>query len=213
MKHKQILAFVLLLIVGATYAVLTQKTKLGLDLAGGTRVVLQAETDKLPKGQGKWTAENLRPVIEIIRKRIDAQGVAEPVIQPKGNDQVVIELPDIKNKDAAIKQLQSTARLEFQWLRSVKDDRHPMAKYHMESSKDENGDDVYVFTDAQGNEIPEAKVLEESPLILTGNDLLPKSAGDKDPQNYQPEVRLQFTKDGRNKFEDLTRTHVGEHLA
>ncbi|MGW8193050.1 MAG: protein translocase subunit SecD [Desulforhopalus sp.] len=51
--------------------------------------------------------------LEIIRNRIDQFGVAEPVIIRQGEDEIVIQLPGIKDSERAMKLLGDTAQLEF----------------------------------------------------------------------------------------------------
>jgi preprotein translocase subunit SecD len=80
------------------------KPLLGLDLQGGASVVLQP--------QGKVDNGILNQAIGIIRKRVDALGVAEPQISRQGHN-VVIELPGIKNPQAALATVGQTAELRF----------------------------------------------------------------------------------------------------
>ena len=222
-RYQQIFILILALVIGAiaimavpTYRGKPWHIKRGLDLAGGVRVVLQAETEKLPEGQ-KWSTDKQNSIIRIMRTRIDSMGVSEPLIQPKGSDQVVIELPAIKDKDQAIAMLQSTARMEFRHLWDVhyanaKRYRPMAARYTMDVSQDAKGD-IYTFTDSNGKEIPQSQILADSRLILTGDDLRPVTTTTKDPQNYQAVVAMEFTKEGKRKFADFTRRNVGEILA
>ncbi|MBM3494925.1 MAG: hypothetical protein FJX72_11500, partial [Armatimonadetes bacterium] len=80
--HWRLLWLILLLLAGSIYVVVTRKPKLGLDIQGGMRVVLRAKKEDLRTG--KWTADNLETTAGIIRSRVDALGVAEPVIYTKG---------------------------------------------------------------------------------------------------------------------------------
>ena len=215
-RYQQIFVLILALVIGSVAVIATKPIKKGLDLAGGVRVVLKAETDKLPEGQ-KWSNDHLNSIIRIMRTRIDSMGVSEPLIQPKGDDQIVIELPDVKNKDEAIGMLQSTARMEFRHLWDVhfadSTKYRPMAaRYTMEISSDEKGD-LYTFIDANGKTVPNSQIIADSRLILTGDDLKPVSAAQKDPQNYQSVVAMEFTAKGKQKFADFTRRNVGEILA
>jgi SecD/SecF fusion protein len=205
---------ILALVIAAIVITIKVPMKEGLDIAGGVRVVLQAQTEQLPKGQ-TWDANKYLPsIIRIIRNRIDIQGVAEPLIQGKGTDQIIVELPDIQNKDEAIAALQSTARMEFRQLQNVKTARHPGAKYSMSVEKDDSGNEIYHFTDAAGNDVPTAKIIAESRLILTGDDISPKSEATKDQQKMGANVvAIEFTRTGKKKFADFTRRNVGEHLA
>ena len=81
------------------------KIKLGLDLRGGTSVVLQA--------QGKIEPDTMSKVKNIIERRVNSIGVAEPVIQLSGNDKLIVELAGIKDPQKAIELIGTTAKLEF----------------------------------------------------------------------------------------------------
>ena len=83
--------------------------KRGLDLQGGLHVVLQAD---LAPGEeiGDGAMDAVRAIIE---NRVNALGVAEPVIQLEGNDRVIVELPGVSDPDEAIKLFKETGRLEF----------------------------------------------------------------------------------------------------
>lgn len=213
MKRYQILALIIILVIGAVVVLFTKPTKKGLDLAGGVRVVLRAKAEDLQGGE-KWDpSKDLPAVIRVIRNRIDKFGVSEPQIIPKGTDQIIVELPDFDDVDEAVAQLQGTARMEFRHLVNVKNKRHPSAKYEMIVTKDESGNDVYEFVDSQGNPVDTRKVLEESPLILTGDDLLPGKATGTVGSDYRSAVSIEFNNEGRKKFADFTRRNVGEYLA
>ena len=81
------------------------KVKLGLDLRGGTSVVLQA--------QGKIEPDTMSKVKNIIERRVNSIGVAEPVIQLSGNDKLIVELAGIKDPQKAVELIGTTAKLEF----------------------------------------------------------------------------------------------------
>ena len=81
------------------------KIKLGLDLRGGTSVVLQA--------QGKIEPDTMSKVKSIIERRVNSIGVAEPVIQLSGNDKLIVELAGIKDPQKAVELIGTTAKLEF----------------------------------------------------------------------------------------------------
>ena len=64
------------------------KIKLGLDLQGGTSFLLAMRTNDLANPQDVGGA--IAQAVEVLRKRVDSFGVAEPVIQPLGNDEILI---------------------------------------------------------------------------------------------------------------------------
>jgi preprotein translocase subunit SecD len=86
-----------------------RKPHLGLDLQGGLEVVLQAVP---PKGQ-KVTQQGLDNAVSIMRSRVDKLGVSEPEIRKQGNDQIVVELPGVKDAAQAAQLIGKTAQLEF----------------------------------------------------------------------------------------------------
>jgi preprotein translocase subunit SecD len=81
----------------------------GLDLQGGLQVVLQARP---VAGQtiDKNTLEGTRRTLE---RRVNGLGVSEPLIQTRGNDQIIVELPGVDDPQEAIGILQQTALLEI----------------------------------------------------------------------------------------------------
>ncbi|HEY7602707.1 MAG TPA: protein translocase subunit SecD [Gaiellaceae bacterium] len=86
-----------------------KQTRLGLDLQGGLEVVLQAVP---PKGQ-KVTQQGLDNAVSIMRSRVDKLGVAEPEIRKQGSDQIVVQLPGVKDAAQAAQLIGKTAQLEF----------------------------------------------------------------------------------------------------
>lgn len=85
------------------------RTHLGLDLQGGMQVVLEAD---MPEGQ-QVDAAALGAAKTIIDNRVNALGVAEPLVQLAGSNRIVVELPGITDPDLAIATLRETGLLEF----------------------------------------------------------------------------------------------------
>jgi SecD/SecF fusion protein len=111
---------VLLLIAGmlvASLAVIaTKPTRLGLDLKGGVSLIYQGK----PTKQAQVNSDSIQRAIDIMRKRVDQLGVAEPQIQRSGADQIDVSLPDVKNADEAARQVGTTAQLFFyDWEKNV----------------------------------------------------------------------------------------------
>ena len=103
-KKTQYLWLLVILVVPAVILYFN-KIKLGLDLRGGTSVVLQA--------QGKIESDTMDKVRDIIERRVDGLGVTEPVIQISGNDRLIVELAGIKDSQKAVELIGTTAKLEF----------------------------------------------------------------------------------------------------
>jgi preprotein translocase subunit SecD len=81
----------------------------GLDLQGGLQVVLEARP---PEGQ-TVDRDVLSGTRDTIERRVNALGVSEPLIQTRGNDQIIVELPGASDPEAAIRLLRQTALLEI----------------------------------------------------------------------------------------------------
>ena len=81
----------------------------GLDLQGGTHIVMQAEDTE----QNKVTPEAIVQVINIMQKRVNEMGLTEPIIQREGARRIIIELPGEKDPKKAIETIGKTAVLEF----------------------------------------------------------------------------------------------------
>ncbi|MFZ5805748.1 MAG: protein translocase subunit SecD [Verrucomicrobiota bacterium] len=81
--------------------------KPGLDIMGGTQFLVQLG--------GKPTPAARDQAIEVVRKRIDGMGLAEPLIQPAGENRIIVQIPGVSEKDKQIYrgQLQRVAKLEF----------------------------------------------------------------------------------------------------
>jgi protein-export membrane protein SecD len=83
--------------------------KLGLDLQGGTQVLLEAA---LPPGQ-TLTPGVMNTARSIVENRVNGLGVSEAVVQLQGEDRIITELPGVRDPDQAIRTIQSTGQLEF----------------------------------------------------------------------------------------------------
>ena len=89
------------------------KTHLGLDLQGGTQLILRLRTEELPAGSNVSGPDLQTQTIRVIDKRINALGVSEPVIQAIGTDKILIELPGISDIEQAKELATRQAFLEF----------------------------------------------------------------------------------------------------
>ncbi len=92
--------------------------KLGLDLQGGTHLVLEADLSDVPSEKHKKAVAS---AIRVIRNRIDQFGVTEPIIQQAAGNRIIIELPGLRDISRAKKLIGETALLEFKLLKSADD--------------------------------------------------------------------------------------------
>lgn len=109
-----VLALVVVLLGVAAYFIfinepVTKSTQLGLDLQGGVSAQLQGSQT----GGGKVTREEMVQAADLIRQRIDRLGVAEPDVRVQSENQIVVQIPGVKNPDEVIRIIGSTAQLGF----------------------------------------------------------------------------------------------------
>ncbi|MBM7556276.1 protein translocase subunit SecD [Halanaerobacter jeridensis] len=112
-KQKRVLklaSIVVLLLVAAYFLYpLNESINLGLDLQGGTHVVLEAQDT----AKTKVNNEAMQRVKSVIKRRVNGMGLTEPVIQLQGERRIIVELPGIENPNEAIQTIGRTAQLKF----------------------------------------------------------------------------------------------------
>ncbi len=93
----------------AVYVILNNPINLGLDLRGGTQILLEAQDTPEVTVDSEVTGRTL----EVLRRRVDAFGVAEPTLQLSGDRRIIIELPGLEDPDEALEVIGRTAQLTF----------------------------------------------------------------------------------------------------
>ena len=162
-----------------------KKIKLGLDLQGGVRVLLQLNpSPEVPK----ITGEIQEQVSAVIDNRVNGMGVAEPVITSVGTDRILVELPNVKNPDEAVRTLKDIAKLDFKIV--------PQAVAQRAETDKKYADD------------PKGAYKDSGPVVYTGAEL--KSAAAGFDRGHNPEITFQ-TKDSA-KFGLLTQKNLGNLL-
>ncbi|TCL35821.1 preprotein translocase subunit SecD [Anaerospora hongkongensis] len=100
----------ILVVFGYYISPLAMSIKQGLDLQGGTHVVLEA----VDTPEAKVDDDAVQRVIKIIERRINELGLTEPIVQRQGERRIIVELPGVKDPERAIELIGKTAMLEFQ---------------------------------------------------------------------------------------------------
>ncbi len=124
-KNLLILAFVVILVGVSIYYIYPPQisTRLGLDLRGGTRVILTA-TDETGEGVSE---EKMEKAMLIIQDRVDKLGVSEPEINRViGTGSIVVQLPAVTDPKKAIDIIGKTAQLEFRILEGFDEEDKPI---------------------------------------------------------------------------------------
>ena len=113
-SHLLLMGLILVALVGVALLAIPgspvhRKATLGLDLQGGLEVVKKA----VPEQGQTVDSEGMDDAVSIIRSRIDSVGAFEPEIRQQGSDQIVIELPGVKDQKRATELIGQTAKLEL----------------------------------------------------------------------------------------------------
>ncbi len=178
---------------------LEKNINLGLDLKGGMHLVLKVETEKLSENARQ---DAVLRAIEILRNRIDGLGVAEPVIQRQGEDQIIVQLPGITDREKAVRMIGQVAELNFAIV----------------------SDNSSYLQQALGGTVPEGYALkytkdDKSPVLIENTpalrgDAVSDARVDFDSMNLgAPTISLTFNAEGSKEFARITREHTQERLA
>ena len=189
---------------------------LGLDLKGGTHMVMELEVDKL---DAKTTLnEAMSQAIEIIRNRVDQYGVAEPLIVRQGQRWIVVQLPGVTDSTRAKELVGKTALLEFRMVDDSERARSALNKI-LEAGNPFVG--TAVSTSA-------AKLVPEGMSLFAGKDDTPYLLGNDVPLTGAqletakvstggdygaPVVDFKFKPEFASKFTNLTAANVGRRMA
>ena len=170
--------------------------------------------------------------LEILRNRIDQFGVAEPVIVRQGADQIVIQLPGIKDKDRAMKLIGDTAQLEFKMVAdSPGVDLNALVAEAKKNGSWHEKEDMAKLNRAIQASLPEnttlyfekdkdpattrdviRPILLENKVLMTGN--MVKDAQVRIGGTFNaPYVSLDLTGYGGKVFGNITEKNVGRRMA
>jgi preprotein translocase subunit SecD len=182
------------------------KTKLGLDLVGGVRILLEAD---IPETQ-TITSESLNTAKQIVENRVNGLGVNEAQVQTVGGRRIMVELPGLENPEQAVDTLKSTGLLEFVDMSTITQQealtlKDQIIKTDYQLSGTSPISNTATITDTTNLS---ARVWTTA---LTGADLENAQVSTDKAGAY--EVAITFTTDGAKKFADYTNNHVGDVLA
>lgn len=179
------------------------KVKLGLDLRGGTQFVVQVKPKLDDDGKPlKIDATQLTQAMEIMRRRVDKFGVAEPLIQTAGEDKIIIQVPGLsqEQRDEARRTISEVAKLEFRLT-------HPnSSELVAEGTEFIPGAELMSY-DLDGRK---AYHFVERKVSMAGSHIKRASAR-RNELTGSPEIHFTLDALGANIFAKLTETHmVGE---
>lgn len=188
--------------------------KLGLDLAGGSHLVYEADVTSLNPDE---VPELMNVLREVIERRINAFGVSEPIVQVERSsfvsevkqERLVVELPGVANIEDAVKEIGKTPLLEFKLVDAEVLAAQTAVEENLGSAIEDglaevkikglDGREPYIETGLTGRYLKNAEL-----VFGQGN-----GAG----LSNEPIVSITFNEEGAELFEKITRDNVGTQLA
>ncbi|MFI7286237.1 protein translocase subunit SecD, partial [Streptomyces anulatus] len=186
---RAVLAVAVLLV--SVYISLTMSPRLGLDLQGGTRIVLQARDTAAVEADRETTDRTL----EVLRQRIDSLGVSEPSLTRSGEDRIIVELPDVQDPRQAAEVIGRTAQLTFHAVEGPAVEEPDEKPSNSDPAPDP---DRLVLPDEQG------RSLDLGPARLSGAGVEDATAGFDAQGGAGWSVSLEFRKDAGQDWKRLT---------
>ncbi len=189
------------------------RIKLGLDLQGGTSFLVSMDTNRLANVADK--AHALEQAVEVLRKRVDRFGVAEPILQPQGENRILIQLPGLSDadKESAKNTIKKAAFLEFRLVHPESDElvRQGIIEpgYELLREKRRKRD----RTGEPDSQIERVYLVKKGPEKGLTGKYVERSGVFADPVTGMPKISLRFNSEGASLFADITRENVGRLLA
>ena len=183
--------------------------RLGLDLKGGVGVTMKMDISELAELSSFEQAEQLEDAISIMAERLDGSGVAEPIIRPRGENAIEIQMPGASTKEnpEIIDIIKKPARLEFRTVHaSLEPDTTPTNQYPV-------GYEVLAeeIEDRKNGEVYERRIFVKRIPEATGEIVEDAFASQTPTGGFQ--VNLVMTSDGANIFRAVTEKLLGQPLA
>lgn len=211
----------------ATHSRPKHMLNLGLDLKGGTHMLLELEVEKLSKKDKANLTDAMARAIEIIRNRIDQYGVGETPISRQGERWISVDLPGISDTEEAEALIGKTAQLEFRIVSQAPGAEDAISKAYASDDPVFDKDGILINEEVrkalppntiicrgsgdEGSSSEKFFVLEDT-VAVTGAHL-ENARVETDNQFGQPIIAFTFNKEGGKKFERLTAANHQRLLA
>jgi len=179
---------------------INKRINLGLDLKGGMHLILKVQNENLPTAAAREDA--VLKSMEVLRNRIDGLGVGETLIQRQGDNQILLQLPGVTDRDKALDMIGRVARLEFHLVDADETHLKDALAGHVPSGeelmvmKKDGGAPVLIFKD-----------------VAMGGEGIKDAHVDFSTTGMEPKITMTFNDKGTKDFGDLTTAHVSERLA
>ncbi|PSF05416.1 protein translocase subunit SecDF [Marinobacter fuscus] len=170
---------------------------LGLDLQGGSHLLLEVDTSELiaanpDQNRQQLVKDAIERSLEVVRRRLDETGLVEPSITRQGEDQILVQMPGVADPADIRDLLGTTAQMSFHWV--ARGDNTPRSA-------------TLRLTDADG----QTYTLEKR-VALAGERIRDAHMA-FNPDTGQPVVNFRLDTEGAKRFGDMTRLNIGRPLA
>lgn len=171
---------------------------LGLDLRGGSHLLLEVDTSELVRNKNpalheKIVRDAVEQSVEVVRRRLDETGMVEPMITRQGTDSILVQLPGVNDPQYIRDLLGTTARMTFHW--------------EANETSALRGNIISV----QGDTAGEPYQLEES-VALEGKHISDARLG-FNQETGEPVVNFRLDGEGAQRFGTMTKHNIGRALA
>lgn len=184
------------------------RTRLGLDLQGGTQVLLRA--------QREITSDEMQTSLGVINQRVNGLGVSEAVVQSSGNNRIVVELPGVSDPEEAIRTLRGAGQLEFIDSNGSFLDLGSLVRTsaNPDPPLPQPTDSVTPTTEIESTETLTGTIYES---ITNGRDLntgqvQPRLGNQQAPGASPYAVSFAFTGESATKLADFTSRNIGKPM-
>jgi preprotein translocase subunit SecD len=177
-----------------------------------TRAGNQLRFTMKPQALQSLSSDTVDQAVEAIRRRVDALGVAEPIIVPEGEDRINIQLPGVDDPARVKDIIKTTAQLQF---RIVEGATGPSAQAVYDALPPNQRDQVDIFPGTSQDDFGRATGVEyyavSKNVPVSGRDL--KNARVEKGQVGEPVIAFTLTPEGTPKFSALTGANINRRLA
>lgn len=180
-------------------SIFTGTSSLDLEIAadGPNAIVIKP----VPQALSERVTAALSASIETIRRRVDALGTTEPIIQRQGADRILVQVPGFNDPERLKRVINTTARLTFQLVDQT------MTAEEAAATRPPPGTSVFQSVDEA-----EGPYLLRNEVIVGGEDLVDAQPG-FDQQTNEPIVSFRFNATGGRRFGQVTQDNVGRPFA
>ena len=179
--------------------------QLGLDLKGGSSFLVAMDTNKVDDASGA-----LAQAVEVLRRRVDSIGVAEPDIRPVGDNKIMIQLPGLSEADKADAKRLVTEAAFLQFALVHKDSRTLV-----DNDITPPGYTKYALTtkDGAGNSFTSEVLVELDNKYGLKGEYITSASPSRNPLTQEPMILFGFNSDGGAAMFQLSSENIGQRMA